>query len=111
MLLKRYLREGQVLQSVTGESYITQSGDYLYEEVEVKVKNPGVMDLPEGGFENWSIAKLVTHLDGLSKTKGKPEITKAVLNLERFNKNKNPELSAKAHSVMTKLSDKWDKED
>jgi hypothetical protein len=75
----------------------------------IKVVHPGILELPEDGFVNWGVSKLVGHMVSLAKEKGKGAIMKALLNLERWNKSKNPELSAKARSVIDKLmaSAKW----
>ena len=76
----------------------------------IKSENPGITGLPEGAWKKWSVGKLVNHFISKAKSKGKPAISKAVMNIERWNKNDNPTLSKKARSVMNKLkaSKEWE---
>ena len=76
----------------------------------IKAKNPGITDLPDGAWKEWSVGKLVSHFKTQAKEDGKQAISRAVNNIARWNKKKDPSLSKKAKSVMEKLSKAWDKE-
>jgi hypothetical protein len=78
---------------------------------EIKVKHPGILDLPEDGFKDWPIKKLVDHFVTLAEEKGKGKISKAIQNLIRWNETKNPKMSAKAQSVFDKYSKLMDKKE
>lgn len=83
---------------------------HLLEEdtTNIKVKNPGITELPEGAWNEWTIGKLVDHLYRVAGKDKRQEIARAVNNIARFNENRDPELSDKAKSVMSKLHDKWE---
>lgn len=120
MLRKRTIREQQLSISRTKymreESYdsILSSSkfDRLLEAdtTNIQAKNPGIADLPENAWNEWSIGKLVDHFSSLSNKEGKQEVSRIVNNIARWNENKDPELSDKAKSVMAKLHDKWESE-
>lgn len=78
--------------------------DILSEEdtSNIKVDNPGVLDLPEGGF----MKSGVEHYKALMATKGREEVMHALCNLERWNKEKNPEVAAHARALINKLEEK-----
>lgn len=76
----------------------------------ITVKNPGVSELPDGAWDDWSVEKLVNHFHALAGKEGKQEVARIVNNIERWNENKNPSLSNKARSVMEKLHSKWESE-
>lgn len=110
---KIYLREGQILWDAEGNQIRTDGRDFLYlreaeDTTEIEVKNPGIEELPEGAWNDWSVDKLVSHFKSLAGKKGKPEISKSINNIERWNKNSNKSLSDKARSVMDKLSKEWE---
>lgn len=73
---------------------------------DIKVTHPGVLEVPEG--KSFSSLPL-SHFIGLAKNKGKGEIMKALLNLERWNKSKDPGTSKAARGIIDKLeaSDEW----
>jgi hypothetical protein len=78
---------------------------------DIKVKNEGILNLPEGAFKDWAVSKLVTHFIGLAKSKGVKAVMNAILNLERWNKTDNPEISTKARSVINALEGNSEWED
>jgi len=73
----------------------------------IQAENPGVLEVPEG--------KKVSdmgqdHFEALIKSKGWNEISKALMNLVRWNKNDDKALSDWADSMQSKLSDWVDKQ-
>jgi hypothetical protein len=74
------------------------------EDVEdIEVENPGILEVPEGK----DVEDLPeSHFQSLIKKKGWEEISRALVNLIRWNKNKNKSLSNWADSMQEKLS-KW----
>ncbi len=66
----------------------------------IKVKNPGVLDIPEDK-NFWDMP--LNHFIDLAKTKGKKEVMAALLNLERWNKTKEPSISKKAREIINSL--------
>jgi len=83
---------------------ILERGDKIQFEAtdttKIKVKNPGVLNIPEGK-NFWDMP--LSHFINLAKTKGKKEISAAINNLVRWNKNDNPSISKKASAIMNKL--------
>lgn len=79
----------------------------------IKAVNPGISKLPEGAWDEWGVSKLAGHFKKLGSSIGKPEAMRAILNIERWNKNQNPKLSEKARSVidMLKKDKDWSGED
>lgn len=74
---------------------------------DIKVEHPGVLEVPEGK----DVKDLGEgHFKSLIKKKGWNEISKALMNLVRWNKSKEPSLSSWAHGMQKKLSDWVDKE-
>lgn len=72
----------------------------IKEKAEVKVKNPKILDVPNN--KNFYQMPL-KHFIGIAKKKGVSAVQKALANLERFNKNKNPDVSKKASDIIDKL--------
>jgi len=73
----------------------------------IKVKHTGILEIPEDkDFDKMPLS----HYLALEKSKGKPAIMKALLNLERWNKKKNPEISSKARKIIDALMKKHEKE-
>ena len=74
----------------------------------IKVKHEGVLEIPKG--KSFSTVGL-KHYINLAKKKGKPAVMRGLLNLERWNKNKNPKLSEKARSIINRLKEnsEWKK--
>lgn len=78
----------------------------LFEAVEVKPKNPGILEVPDGkGVMDLPLS----HFEDLVNKKGLSAISKALVNLERWNKEKNPKLSSWAKDIEKKISAKMDK--
>jgi len=73
---------------------------------DIKVTHPGVLDVPEG--KSFSSLPL-SHFIDIAKSKGKGEVMKALLNLERWNKEKDPSVSKAARGIIDKLesSNEW----
>lgn len=72
----------------------------------IKATNPGVLEVPEG--KNVMDLSL-SHFVALAKKKGRGEIVKALLNLYRWNQDKNPKLSKWAKDMQEKLSAELEK--
>jgi hypothetical protein len=73
------------------------------ETKDIKATHPGILEIPEGKhFYNIGL----DHYIKLAKKKGKGAIMKALCNLERWNKNDNPELSKKARKIIDALKKK-----
>jgi hypothetical protein len=66
-----------------------------------QVKNPGILEVPEGKTVSEMPA---SYFIGLAKKKGRGAIVKALMNLYRWNKNKNPKLSAWAKKTQEAVS-------
>jgi hypothetical protein len=67
---------------------------------DIKVEHPGILEVPEGkDFSDLPQA----HYISLAKSKGKAAVMKALLNLERWNKSKAPEVSSKARKIIDGL--------
>lgn len=70
---------------------------------DIEVEHPGILEVPEGK----SVEDLgEEHFKALAKKKGWDAISKALMNLVRWNEKKNPSLSSWAHGMQRKLS-KW----
>ena len=72
----------------------------IKEKVEVKIKNPKILEIPDN--KNFYQMPL-KHFISVAKRKSKGAVQKALVNLERFNKNKNPGVSKKASDIINKL--------
>ena len=69
---------------------------------EEQVKNPGILEVPK----DKSVDQLpVSHFKKLIDKNGRKEIITALTNLERWNKNQNPELSKWATKMKSQLKD------
>ena len=72
-------------------------------DVEIPVKNPGLMEVPEGE----DVEKLpLSHFQKLIKKKGWEKISKGLINLKVWNSKKNKNLSVWADKTQEKLA-KW----
>lgn len=87
----------------------TKSGKQLTEkDTEIEVKNPGILEVPEGK----KVDELPqSHFEKLAKNKGLGKITKALNNLQVWNKNDDPELSKWAGNMIDKLNKKLKKDE
>jgi hypothetical protein len=85
----------------------TKSGKQLTEkDTEIEVKNTGILEVPEGKNVN-DLPQ--SHFEKLAKKKGLGKITKALNNLQVWNKNDDPELSKWAGNMIDKLNNKLKK--
>jgi len=66
----------------------------------IKVEHPGILGIPPDKYF-WQLP--LKHYISLAKKKGKSAIMKALLNLERWNKNRNPRISKEARAIIDKL--------
>lgn len=78
--------------------------EILNEKTMVKAKYEGVLAMPEGAWNTWNASKIVSHVIDQAKKRGKGAISKAIVNLVRWNKKQNPKLSRKAQGVLNTLS-------
>jgi hypothetical protein len=81
--------------------------EFLEADANVQVSNPGILEVPSGKFVD-SLGQ--EHFKGLIKKKGWNEISKALMNLVRFNKNDDKKLSSWADKMQADLSDWVDSE-
>jgi len=72
-----------------------------------KVTHPGILEVPDGG----DVQSLgLKHFMGLAKEKGEGAVSKSLMNLYRWNKKKDPELSNWAKSMQERLASSYKKE-
>lgn len=82
--------------------------DNMMEGVEIEVKHEGILEVPEGK----KVDQLpMSHFEKLAKKKGLGKITKALNNLQVWNKNDDPELSKWAGNMIDKLNKKLKKDE
>lgn len=94
---KDWYREAEFNESVSLEER---------EDVDIDVKNPGVLEVPEGK----SVDSLpVSHFVNLAKKKGTSDVTKALNNLQVWNKKKDPKLSKWAGDMIDKVKQQTEK--
>lgn len=92
----------------------TVSSTQIYEsvlrekDVEIDVKHEGILEVPEGKNVN---DLPMSHFEKLAKKKGLGKITKALNNLQVWNKNDDPELSKWAGNMIDKLNKKLKKDE
>lgn len=78
------------------------------QDVEIEVKHEGILEVPEGK----NVEDLpVSHFVNLAKKKGTGKITKALNNLQVWNKKKNPSLSKWAGDMIDKVNKKMEKKE
>jgi len=69
----------------------------------IKVKNPGILEVPKGKhFDELPIS----HYIALEEKKGRAAVMRALLNLERWNSNNHPSTSASARKIINALKKK-----
>jgi len=74
---------------------------HIKEDVEIEVKNTGVLEVPE----NKNVDELpIKHFVALANKKGLSTVTKALNNLQVWNKNKDPKLSKWAGDMIDKVT-------
>ena len=69
-------------------------------EVDIDIKNPGLLEVPQGKEVNQLPQ---SHFQALINKKGYDKVIRGLTNLEVWNKNKNPELSKWASNMADKL--------
>lgn len=80
----------------------------MMEDVEIEVKHEGILEVPEGK----TVDQLpMFHFEKLAKEKGLSKITKALNNLQVWNKNDDPKLSKWAGNMIDKLNKKLKKDE
>lgn len=78
------------------------------QDVEIEVKHEGILEVPEGK----NVDDLpMSHFEKLAKKKGLGKITKALNNLQVWNKNDDPKLSKWAGNMIDKLNKKLKKDE
>ena len=78
------------------------------ESLEIEVKNPGLLEVPEGkNVEDLPLS----HFVSLVNKKGLLEVTKGLNNLQVWNRKKDPKLSKWADNMINKLNKKFEKSD
>lgn len=88
--------------------YINDVNNLYEQDVEIEVKHEGILEVPEGK----NVDDLpMSHFEKLAKKKGLGKITKALNNLQVWNKNDDPKLSKWAGDMIDKLNKKLGKED
>lgn len=81
---------------------------FYEQDVEIEVKHEGILEVPEGK----NVDDLpISHFEKLTKKKGLGKITKALNNLQVWNKNDDPKLSKWAGDMIDKLNKKFDKKE
>jgi len=109
-LIKKIIKESKKIGNVELEK-----GDVIYvpmkeaDTEDIKVVNPDIESLPENAWNEWSIDKLASHFVSQAKQKGREAISKSIMNIERWNSEKNPDLSKKARSVFEKYKSQLEK--
>ncbi len=79
---------------------LTEAKKTAKPKVKVKIKHPGILEVPEGkSFEELPLS----HYKKLVSKDGYSAISKALTNLEVWNRKKNPEMADKAKSIRVKL--------
>lgn len=82
--------------------------DHMMEGVEIEVKHEGILEVPEGK----TVDQLpMSHFEKLAKKNGLGKITKALNNLQVWNKNDDPKLSKWAGNMIDKLNKKLKKDE
>lgn len=79
----------------------------LEEDVKIKTKNPGILEVPEGK-NFWDLP--LKHYKELVDKKGYAKVIRALTNLEVWNKNDDPDISKKASKIADDLKKFYKKE-
>ena len=97
-LLKRiFSREGSNML----DEYLGYFQEADNPKVKIPVEHPGVLEVPEGK----SVEDLpVSHFKKLIKKKGWPKVSRALINLKVWNREKNPSLSSWADRMQERLA-------
>lgn len=95
-LTKEYLIEGYLIKKDCNIIIEAESTK------DIEVKHPGILEIPEGkNFDDMPLS----HYINLGKKKGKKDIMAGLLNIERWNKNDDPDISKKARKIIDSLTD------
>ena len=79
----------------------------LEEDVKIKTKNPGILEVPEGK-NFWDLP--LKHYKDIVDKKGYAKVIRALTNLEVWNKNDDPDISKKASKIADDLKKFYKKE-
>lgn len=79
----------------------------LEEDVKIKTKHPGILEVPEGK-NFWDLP--LKHYKDLVDKKGYAKVIRALTNLEVWNKNDDPDISKKASKIADDLKKFYKKE-
>ena len=79
----------------------------LEEDVKIKTKNPGILEVPEDK-NFWDLP--LKHYKELVDKKGYAKVIRALTNLEVWNKNDDPDISKKASKIADNLKKFYKKE-
>ena len=103
-----YTDSDSIVREVYVSEFMKESYTRLHEQdVEIEVKHEGILEVPEGkNVEDLPIK----HFVDLAKKKGTGKITKALNNLQVWNKKKNPKLSKWAGDMIDKVNKRMEKE-
>ena len=71
-----------------------------------KVVHQNVLQIPRG---KTFLSTPISHFVSIAKKKGRALVVRALLNLERWNKTKNPKLSAHARAAINAIGKAMDK--
>lgn len=85
--------------------------DYFKEKTDpkdIEVTHPGILDVPEDKNIN---EMPLEHFVKIAKSKGLSAVTKALMNLVRWNKDRNPKLSQWAKDTQEKVSKAMEKKE
>ena len=96
--------ETDYIRKMYGESY----GSLNEEDAQIEVKHEGILEVPEGK----NVDDLpFSHFEKLANKKGLSKITKALNNLQVWNKKKDPKLSKWAGNMIDRLNKKLKKDE
>lgn len=69
----------------------------------IKIKHPGILDVPENFMKEKGVGEIVRRMITRAKDAGKGPIMRALNNLVRWNKDREPAFSKKMKSVVENL--------
>lgn len=92
------------------EALRTYAYDTVTEKDTTKIQatHPGISELPPGAWGSWKVDRLVKHFEALGAKIGAAPAMRAALNIERWNKDKDPALSQKARAVINRIKEQAD---
>lgn len=104
---------GDIVEEAEEKEYKEKNKNESYrslkeQDTKIEVKHEGILEVPEGK----NVDELpISHFVKLAKKKGLSKITKALNNLQVWNKNDDPKLSKWAGDMIDKVSKKMEKEE